>query len=145
MAKVSTKRWLAGAIGFFGLIAVYVLQNQLFYDPLKGYPMIAGKLPDDFDGFTYAYQKVIRYLLNDGFALALIYAIFEERKYVQFAVYVFLFGLLFLLPTYLVLFVYFSEETYTYLNHLHRLVLNPVLMMLLIPAFFYQKRMRQRA
>lgn len=142
--QLKTMRWGAGAIGLLGLIGVYVFQNQFFYDPFKGYPMIAGKLPHDFDAVTYAYQKVIRYLLNDGFALALIYALFQERKYVQFAVYVFLFGLVVLLPTYLILFTFFSEQTYTYLNHLHRLVLNPVLMMLLVPAFFYQKKLNNK-
>jgi exosortase F-associated protein len=135
------KRLVVGLIGLVGLIAVYVLQNQIFYDPFKGYPMIAGKLPEDYQPWTYSIQKVIRYLLNDGFALAIIYALFQERKYMQFAVYVFLFGLIVLLPLYLVLFNFYSEQTYTYLNHLHRLVLNPVLMMLLIPAFFYQKRL----
>jgi len=56
---------------------------------------------------------------------------------------VFLFGLLFLLPIYFVAVFYFFERVFPYLNHIHRLVLNPVLMLMLIPAILYQKKTLQ--
>ena len=76
---------------------------------------------------------------NDSLAILIIYGFFGPGKYVKFAAYILLFGLVVLLPIYLVLVIFFYQETYSFLNHLHRLVLNPVLMMLLIPAFYSQR------
>jgi exosortase F-associated protein len=137
------KRIVLGLIGLLGLIGVYVFQYQIFYDPLNGLPLTSKGLPDNFNAGLFAWQKLIRYLLNDGFAMLLLFALFPEKKYMRFAMLVILLGLIFLLPLYLILFTFFPETTYSYLNHLHRIVMNPVLMMLLIPAFYYQKRIAQ--
>jgi exosortase F-associated protein len=140
MKQHSIFRWFLGCFGFLGLVAVYIFQHQFFYDPMNGLPVTQSGLPDDFKALTFSTHKLIRYLLNDGFAVLLIYALFPEKKYVRFAMLVILFGLVFLLPLFLILYVFFAESSFSYLNHLHRVVMNPVLMMLLIPAFYYQKR-----
>jgi exosortase F-associated protein len=78
--------------------------------------------------------------LNDAFTIGLIYALFVEKKYVIFSLYVQLAGVvLFLLPYY-VLKIYFPTYNGPLISFLHRLILNPVLLMLLIPAFYYQRR-----
>lgn len=79
-------------------------------------------------------------MFNDVFTLCVIFSLFFERKYMLFAIYVQLFGLLVLLPTYLGIKFYWGD-TYRNLDaNLHRVVMNPVLLMLLIPAFFIQKQ-----
>jgi len=88
----------------------------------------------------YSINKSIRFVLNDAMALLMIYSLFEEKKYVIVGFVVQLFGMLILLPAYLILHNYFFYETRIWLSFLHRLTLNPVLLMLLIPAFFYQKK-----
>lgn len=132
-------------IGLIGLIVIYVFQRQLFFDPFDdffydpqepSYPV--------FKTFPYVFSKVLRYTLNDGFALLIIWGLFMNKKYMQFAVFIFAIGLFILLPIYLILVLNFFESTYTFLNHMHRLVLNPVLMMLLIPAFYYQRSLKQK-
>lgn len=137
---MTTSRKLAIAFGFIGLALVYVLQKKLFYDPFLDfiYNPISDNYPDLEVG-KYVFSKLFRFLLNDGLAIVIIYGIFGPGKYVKFATYILLFGLVVLLPVYLVLVIFFYPETYAFLNHLHRLVLNPVLMMLLIPAFYSQK------
>ena len=89
--------------------------------------------------YRFLVNRTIRFLLNDAFAIGLIYALFEERKYVIFSLYVQVAGIvLFLLP-YFVLKIYFPAYNGPMISFLHRLVLNPTLLMLLIPAFYYQK------
>ena len=137
---MATSRRLAIAIGFIGLALVYVGQKKLFYDPFLDfiYNPVSDNYPDLAIG-KYVLSKILRFLANDGLAILIIYGFFGPGKYVKFAAYVLLFGLLALLPIYLVLVIFYYQETYAFLNHLHRLVLNPVLMMLLIPAFYMQK------
>lgn len=91
--------------------------------------------------YRFLINRTIRFLLNDAFAIGLIYALFEERKYVIFSLYVQVAGIvLFLLP-YFVLKIYYPAYNGPMISFLHRLVLNPTLLMLLIPAFYYQKYM----
>lgn len=87
----------------------------------------------------FLFNRTLRFLLNDALTIGLIYALFEERKYVIFAVYVQLTGLVFFLLPYFVLKLYFPSYNGPLISFLHRLVLNPTLLMLLIPAFYYQK------
>ena len=84
-------------------------------------------------------NRTIRFLVNDALTIGLIYALFAKRKYVIFAFYVQIFGLVAFLIPYFVLKLYFPSYNGPYLNFLHRLILNPTLLMLLIPAFYYQQ------
>jgi len=137
---MTTTRKLAIVFGFIGLALVYVGQKKLFYDPFLDfiYNPVADNYPD-LETNKYVFSKLFRFLLNDSLAILIIYGFFGPGKYVKFAAYILLFGLVVLLPIYLVLVIFFYQETYSFLNHLHRLVLNPVLMMLLIPAFYSQR------
>jgi exosortase F-associated protein len=127
-------------LGLLGLVIVYVFQSQLFYDPFINYLYnpLKPEVPEHI-GWKFILSKALRYLLNDGFALLVIWGLFKKKKYIRFAVLIFFIGFLVLLPIYLFLALNYYIETQSFLNHLHRLVLNPVLMMLLIPAFYYQQ------
>ena len=134
-------------LGAAGLFLIY-----LFQDYLDFYSVIFRWQAPSYLHYTSAYQQVevlpfvinkaCRYVINDLCSIALIYGIFYERKYVRFAFYVMMFGLLILLPAYLALYFWQPPGFSSMLSHLHRLVMNPVLMMLLIPAFFYQRRIQ---
>lgn len=128
-----------------GLVLVYIFQLQLFYDPFQNIRLDGGVLEaHEYNVFHYIVSKIFRYVLNDGFGLIIIWGLFGDTRYLRFAVFIFLLGLLILLPLYLVLSISFYTSSAAFLNHLHRLVLNPVLMMLLIPAFYYQKSIGQK-
>lgn len=132
-------KWIV-LFGAVGLILVYVFQLQLFYDPFQAVDADQHTLDDvEINTFLYVGSKVLRYIVNDGFALLMLWGLFGNKRYMRFAVLVFLFGFLVLLPLYLILTLHYYYSAYAFLNHLHRLVLNPVLMMLLIPAFYYQQ------
>lgn len=134
-------KYIKLSIGILGLMLVYVLQRKLFY--VLPFQIELGPQVYDrevIDTFPFIISKVIRFVLNDFFAILIINALFPERKYLTFAVWVFFIGFLLLLPLYLVLFLGYFNESFTYINHIHRLVMNPVLMMILIPAFYLQAK-----
>lgn len=127
-------------IGAVGLILMYTLQRQLFYDPLQDfvYNSVIDNRPQ-IDAVKFIAGKVVRYVLNDVFAIFILMGIFADKKYLRLAVGVFLFGLVVMLPIYFIAVFYFLPEVFSFLNHIHRLILNPVLMLMLIPAIYYQK------
>ena len=127
-------RIVIGVLSVAGLIAVFLFQ-QIDVAALIGVEVKSSR---------FLINRTIRFLLNDALALGLIYALFKERKYVIFALYVQLAGIfLFLLP-YFILKIYFPRYNGPLISFLHRLILNPTLLMLLIPAFYYQKQLQKR-
>jgi exosortase F-associated protein len=121
-----------------GLISIFLLQHFNYAHYLLKFISIHSA--DVSKNTIYSINKAVRFILNDAMALVMIYSIFVEKKYVVIGFIVQLFGLLILLPVYLILHNFYYAETKVWLSFLHRLTLNPVLLMLLIPAFYYQKR-----
>lgn len=131
-------------LGCGGLFTIYLFQDYLdFYSLLSlKWPSKLDYSPQaqNVDVIPFVINKVFRYIFNDLFAICIIYGFFKEKKYMSFSFFVMIFGMVILLPTYIVFFLHRPEGFSSMISHLHRIVMNPVLMMLLIPAFFYQKK-----
>jgi len=118
-----------GVLASIGLLMVFLFQ-QLDLAALVG-------VHENITRFIV--NRSIRFVLNDGLAILLIYALFYERKYVLFAVWVQVFGLVFVLVPYFIIKLYLPHYNGPLISFLHRLILNPTLLLLLIPAFYYQR------
>src|SRR3989337_479489 len=124
-------RIVVGVISLAGLIAVFLFQRI----------DVAGFLGVEESAINkFLINRTIRFLLNDAFAIGLIYSLFADRKNVMFSIYVQLMGVILFLIPYFVLTIYFPSYNGPLISFLHRLILNPTLLMLLIPAFYYQRR-----
>jgi exosortase F-associated protein len=92
---------------------------------------------------AFVVNKVIRFLINDAICIFFIYVLFKEEKYLRLAFYVFLVELFIILPLYFWIKLSMegdSELSSPLLSQIHRLIINPTLMILLIVSFLYQKR-----
>jgi exosortase F-associated protein len=132
-------------IGGMGLFLIYFFQNYLdFYHLLQFQKPLEVAYSSEYitvDPWAFSFNKVFRYLSNDFFAILLISALFPESKYYRFALWVLLLGLVLLVPLYIYLYLKQPAGFSSMVSHLHRMVMNPVLMLLLIPSFFYQKKL----
>ncbi len=91
-------------------------------------------------------RKALRVLLNDVFMLIFITAWFKDWKVTRLAIVVQLIDGLILLPLYLIVKLELegtSEISTPLLSQFHRLIINPTLMILLIPAIYFQKLSRK--
>lgn len=87
-------------------------------------------------------NKTIRLVLNDVACMVLIYAWFKERKYLTLSFYLFLVEVFLLLPIYFIVKLSLegdSEISSPLLSQIHRLIVNPLLMFLLMVGFIYQR------
>ncbi len=123
------------------LFALAVLLISFQFRSVNFTALTFGHEANDLRPWMVISNKVIRYLVNDIAALALLWVLFQRRDYLQLAVLVLLFGLFILLPLYFVGYFYFQQAFGITLSYLHRLVMNPTLMMLLIPLFYFQQRL----
>jgi len=128
------KRW------FIAVCALLVLLVSFQFRTLNFTALALGFDADDLRPWIVISNKVIRYLINDFAALVLLWVLFQRRDYLQLAVLVLLFGLFILLPLYFVGYFYLRESLGITLSYLHRLIMNPTLMMLLIPLFYFQMK-----
>lgn len=126
-------RWLVGVSSVVALIALYVFQRI----------NVASIMGIDGKTATFLFNKTFRFVVNDVFMIGVIYALFGQRRFVYFALVVQVFGILFVLLPYFVLKLYFHASNGPLVSFLHRLVLNPTLMILLIPAFWLQTRQQR--
>uniref|UniRef100_UPI0040473CDC exosortase F system-associated membrane protein n=3 Tax=Flavobacterium TaxID=237 RepID=UPI0040473CDC len=92
-----------------------------------------------FDGLKLFFGLFSRYLLNTLLSLGIIYLLFKQIQLVQFSAILFLvlFAILILL-FYAVLFLS-SQPDYLILFYLRRFLIQPIFLVLFIPAFYYQQ------
>lgn len=133
--KLRHKFWLRTGLlvtGLFILTVVYIFQRINLADMLGGF----------HPNVSFIINRTARLILNDLACFLIIFAIFRESKYLKIAFWVFLAELLIILPVYFAIKLSLegdSEISSPLLSQVHRLVVNPMLMILLIAGFFYQR------
>ncbi|MFZ2904641.1 MAG: hypothetical protein WAZ98_00430 [Cyclobacteriaceae bacterium] len=127
-------------------ISLSVLAIIYFFQRVSYAAFINAFLPEAIHivspGLIFIVNKTTRLILNDLACMIFIYAVFQSRVYLRASFYLFLIELLVLLPFYFVLKLNLegdSELSSPLLSQLHRLIVNPLLMFLLMMGFVYQK------
>lgn len=134
-------RYALAAALVFCLILVRTFETELFYDPFlqffKG-DFINSKYPD-YDLAKVIWNIIYRYSINSIISILIIGLIFWNKKSVTFSLYVYLGFLAILLPVY----IYFVETEFSLGEnigfYIRRFLIQPMLLLILIPAFYYQK------
>lgn len=127
-------RILLSSIGFLLLATSYVYQYTDVLLALTG--------TNYFPEAHFTVNRIMRILLNDLGMVLIIYAIFLDRDVIKLALIVQMLDLFVLLPLYLLLKLPaegVSELSSPFLSQFHRIIINPILMILLIPAIYYQR------
>lgn len=124
------------------LVSIRAFEDDLFYDPFINY------FKEEFSHLKYPnYNEIplflnwiFRYFLNSIFSLAIIYVIFQEVRIVKFSALLLTLFLVFLLSGMFILLHYFDEEKKMILFYVRRFLIQPLFLLLFIPAFYYQKK-----
>lgn len=130
------------AIGtLLALVAVRAFEQKLFYDPFLPFfkTEFQGKSLPDYEGFKLFLNTFLRYFLNTIFSTLLIYQIFKEKKLVVFVSWLYLFLFVALAIIYFGL-LYFKTSDYLVLFYVRRFLIQPLFLVLFIPAFYYQSK-----
>ena len=128
-------RALLALVGIASILIIYVFQRIDYLEFLH------------FGQFNatvnFVFNKAVRLVLNDLSCILLIHAIFTEPKYNKVAFILFSIELFLILPIYLVVKLSLegpTEISSPILSQIHRLIVNPMLMVVLIASFYYQKK-----
>ncbi len=101
----------------------------------------------DYPNFHFSINRGVRLLLNDIFMLLFIAACFQDRSITKLALVIQLIDFFLLLPLYLFIKLTLEGDTEIsspLLSQFHRLIVNPTMMILLIPAVYFQRLMKKQ-
>jgi len=124
------------------LVAIRAFENTLFYDPLLAYfkrSYMQTPLPK-LNVIRLFFSLGFRFYLNSIISIGILKLIFNDTKVVKFSIFLYsVFGII-LMVTFFFILLKFGETNKMNLFYIRRFIIQPVLLILFIPAFYYQKK-----
>lgn len=123
------------------LIGVRAIESWAFYDPFLYYFRQEGiaEIPD-FDWGKLILSHLSRYLLNVVFSCGIVYALFMEKKLVKQTAVIMLAIFALVFPLYLWCLGTDLQIGDLITFYLRRFVIQPILLLIIIPIFYFQRK-----
>ena len=127
-----------------GLILIRAFETDLFYDPFleffkNDYLYLDAPAFNVFKLITFT---TLRYILNTIFSLGIIYFVFRDKDVFKFSSFFYAIAYVILIIIFLYLVLGAKQDNYFILFNIRRFLIQPILLLLLLPAFYYQKQVR---
>ena len=122
------------------LAAVRAFEDALFYDPFLIYfkTDFTGMSVPHYDSVLLHLNLLFRFVLNSFLSLLLIFIIFKNFEQLKLASLLYVGFAIVLLSAFWVVVTYFPDSKMT-LFYLRRFLIQPLLLLLFIPAFYFQQ------
>lgn len=134
-------KYLLVAFLFILLALIRWFENELFYDPYLLF------FHNDYlymdsprqEVFKLVINTSFRYLLNTILSLVILYVFFKEKSLIKFSSVIYLVSYILLMVCYLYFVLDPKQENYYIFFNLRRFLIQPIILLLLFPAFYYNK------
>lgn len=123
------------------LVGIRAFVEPFFYDPLITYfknDALTKTLPE-LNLRNYFWNLFLRYTLNSGVSLAIIYLIFKDTKTVFFSIKFYLISFIVLCLALFFLLTYENLMNNLLIFYVRRFLIQPLFLFILVFAFYYQK------
>ncbi|WP_333851256.1 exosortase F system-associated membrane protein [Epilithonimonas sp.] len=135
--------WVLVLTGVLGLIGIRGLEDKLFYDPFLRFFKTAN--PNEiFPEFVWGklfFSYLFRFGLNTFFSLIIIHSIFQNKHWTKQALVLILLVFAITFPIYLYCINDEFRFGYLFSFYVRRFVIQPLTLILIIPIFYYRKKM----
>nr|WP_243694616.1 exosortase F system-associated protein [Flavobacterium psychrotolerans] len=124
------------------LAIVRAYEDELFYDPFLSYyrgDYLSLPFPE-FDGFQLFLGLTFRYFLNTIISLGIIQILFSDLKGTKFAAILYFLLYWILIGALFLVLHFFDKGNNFILFYIRRFLIQPLFLLLFVPAFFYQKQ-----
>ncbi|NNL33078.1 MAG: exosortase F system-associated protein [Flavobacteriaceae bacterium] len=123
------------------LAAIRFFESHLFYDPYLRF------FENDYlyidsprrETFKLTMFTTLRYILNTLISLGIIWLVFKDRGIVKFSTVLYGIAYLILLIFYLYFVINPRQEDYYLFFNIRRFLIQPLLLVIFLPAFYYYK------
>ncbi|QVY64954.1 exosortase F system-associated protein [Polaribacter sp. Q13] len=126
---------------FLLLFVVRSTASKLFYDPLVLYFKndYLYKNIEQIDVWRLMINMLYRYLLNSVITLGLIWVLFERKDYLKFSGFFLMIAFMILMVVFVFLVKDQFKSGYLLPFYIRRFIIHPLFLLILLPAFYYQK------
>ncbi|WP_179351606.1 exosortase F system-associated membrane protein [Winogradskyella vidalii] len=133
--------YLLVGILFIFLILIRTYENVLFYDPYLTF------FENDYLYIDSPRREVaklvlfttLRFVLNTVISLGILYLIFKDKGIIKFSALIYLIAYVLLLIPFLYFVINPDQDDYYLFFNIRRFLIQPIGLILLLPAFYYYK------
>ena len=123
------------------LVLIRYFEDVLFYDPYLQF------FKNDYlyidsprrETFKLTLFTTFRYTLNTIISLGILYVVFRNSSVIKFSVVIYAIAYLFLLAAFLYFVINPRQEDYYLFFNIRRFLIQPIILLVLLPAFYYHK------
>lgn len=126
------------------LVGVRVFENKLFYDPFLAFfkSSAATNILPQLNYFKLFIGLFVRYFLNTIISLTIIYVLFKDLNLIKFTTVLYIIFFLILIILFFVVYHYFGQNHKMLLFYVRRFIIQPLFLLLFVPAFYFQKNIK---
>jgi len=128
----------------FGLlILVRAYGTEIFYDPFIEYfknDYLDTSIPN-YNPFKLWLHIFLRYLVNMLISLVIIFVTFQKKGLVRFSVKFYIAAFIVLGISYFILLQFEMLNGHLFTFYVRRFLIHPIFVLILLPAFYYQKKL----
>lgn len=134
-------RYILAVLLLLVLVAIRGFEDYLFYDPYLTF------FENDYlyidnprrEVAKLVFYTSLRYLLNTLASLGILYLIFNDKVMIKFSVLLYAISYVLLLIPFLYFVINPRQEDYYLFFNIRRFLIQPIGLILLLPAFYYYK------
>lgn len=122
------------------LVLIRGYEDMLFYDPFLSYfKTDYFNLPiPKFDELKLFFGLLFRYFLNTIFSLGIIFILFRDIQAIKFSIFLYSVFFIVLIVVLYALLYFYDEPNKMTLFYVRRFLIQPIFLLLFLPAFYYQ-------
>lgn len=136
-------KWIriAGVVVLVLLLVLVRANESLFNDPFTVYFKLdyLSTATPNYDFWTLFLSHSIRYDINAIISLGILYFIFLDKNILKFSLIIYIIVFVLLFPLYYFSLSGLDHDSYQFTFYIRRFLIQPLLVFILIPAFYYQK------
>lgn len=138
-------RWISVLIGILGLIGIRSLEGGLFYDPFLDYFKSADHSATfpQFEWTRLVLSYLFRFALNAFFSLWIVYFLFQNKEWTKQALILMILIFIIVFPIYLFCIHDKFQFGYLFSFYIRRFVIQPLTLLLIVPIFYYRKKISE--
>ncbi|WP_188407150.1 exosortase F system-associated membrane protein [Psychroflexus salis] len=131
---------------FILLALIRMFQSELFNDPFIDFykENYLQKQPPEIQQFSLYLNTAFRYFLNTIISLFAIYIAFPKKSVIKFSVFFYTVAFVLLMLMKIVVVNQLQPELYSLLFYIRRFLIQPIFVIVLLPAFYYQHKIQKQ-
>lgn len=124
------------------LILIRMFESELFYDPLISFfktDYNNNPLPT-FNSVKLLGNVALRFIMNTVISLAILWTVFKDKGIIKLTGFLYVVFFIILMIAFYYLLVYSDSKNFLPLFYVRRFLIQPLFLLVLLPAFYFQKK-----